>query len=68
MFQAIQELTGQGEIIASSPTAQQIEQEQAGFELEVCFIGTAAEQVEAAVRAVDDVAGVEVTPFGDCHG
>jgi two-component system chemotaxis sensor kinase CheA len=63
-FQVLQDLGERGEIIASSPTEQDIVAEEAGHTLEVLLATDAApESIEAAVQTVADIVEVEVTPW-----
>ena len=63
-FQALNELTARGEVIASIPSQQQIEDEQVGKTLQVLFV-TAVEPdvVSAPLATVADVVDVSVVPW-----
>lgn len=65
LLQVLTELSGQGEIIVSVPTQQQIEEEQAGSELQA-LVATSrlSSQLRASIDSVADVHSTAVEPWG----
>lgn len=63
-FQLLNELSGRGEVIASSPSQQEIEQERVGHSLDV-LIATQqpAADLQPPLEAVADVVAVEITDW-----
>lgn len=63
-FQVIQELSQVGEIIASRPSMDEIEQEKAGFELYIIFTSfKESEHIEEAIKTVCDIDSVTVGTY-----
>ena len=63
-FQALNELTARGDVIASIPSQQQIEDEQVGKTLQVLFVsGEEADVLSAPLATVADVVDVSVVPW-----
>lgn len=65
-FQVLGELAEAGQLIASNPTQQQIEEEEAGTSLEALVLGEIdAEELVQRVRAVADIATAEIEEYKD---
>ena len=65
-FQVLGELAEVGQLIASNPTQQQIEEEEAGTSLAALVLGEIdAEELVRRVRAVADIATAEVEEYRD---
>ena len=63
-FQVLDELSQVGEVIASSPSREEIEQEKAGLYLDIILTSPQGEDViRGVVRSVADVEGVEIGPY-----
>ena len=63
-FQALTQLAEVGEVLASRPSMEEIEQEKAGFSLELVVATSSDEAVlRSVVESVPEVTGVEVTPY-----
>lgn len=63
-FQALNELTARGEVLASIPSQQQIEDEQVGKTLQVLFAtAEEADVISAPLATVADVVDVSVVPW-----
>lgn len=63
-FQVLGEMSGLGEVLASSPTQEEIEQEKAGPLMQVVLMGNATpDAIKAAVESVEDVESAEVEDF-----
>ncbi len=64
LFQALNDLSGRGEVITSVPSLQDVEEEKAGDRLEA-VVNSDADQatLEAALLAIDDVAEVQVEGY-----
>lgn len=63
-LQCLNDLKNQGEVIASSPTAQEIEEEKVGFEMEVLFAGTCDDKaISRVLMLTSEIENVEVSPY-----
>ena len=63
-FQVLQELGERGDVLASVPSDEEIENEQAGHVLEAVIVSDAeAATIEAAVQGVSEVVSVHVAPW-----
>ncbi len=64
LFQALNELSGRGEVLASTPTLTEVEEEKSGDRLEAVFACTDPDTAIAeALRAIEDVAEVNLETY-----
>ncbi len=64
LFQVLNDLTGRGELVASVPTLQEVEEERGGERVEALLAAaTAPEALEEALLAIDDVATATIEVY-----
>ncbi len=64
-FQALNDLAGHGELLKSKPTAEEIDAEQVGAQMQLVMAGdpSSADAITEAAKGIDDVKAVRLIPF-----